>query len=76
MNKGWFNPSSISVLLILIVIDSVSTYIDQLVRVSAFKAVDVSSSALSLKGAASKGLKIDNSITADGKKIQARSINF
>ena len=37
--------------------------------------VDVSSSALSLKGAASKGLKIENSITADGKKIQARNIN-
>ena len=32
--------------------------------------VDVSSSALSSKGAASKGVQIKNSVTADGKKIQ------
>ena len=35
--------------------------------------VDVSSSALITKGAASKGIQIKNSITADGKKIQAKS---
>ena len=35
--------------------------------------VDVSSSALFMKGAASKGVQIKNSITADGKKIQAKS---
>ena len=35
--------------------------------------IDVSSTPLFLKGAASKGVQITNSITADGKKIQAKS---
>lgn len=35
--------------------------------------IDVSSTALLLKGAASKGVQIKNSITADGRKVQAKS---